>query len=147
MLHHSFEHMADPNAVMGHLRRLIMPSGCVLIRMPVVGYAWRHYHSDWVQLDPPRHLFVQSAISMLLLAERWGFWVDESQTLFDSTDFQFWGSEQYRRDIPLWDERSYAHGLHRSMFSAAEIANFRRRAAQLNTKRDGDSAGFFLRPN
>jgi SAM-dependent methyltransferase len=147
MLHHSFEHMADPQAVMGHLRRLVSPGGCVLIRMPVVGHAWHEYGADWVQLDPPRHLFVQSPLSVRLLAERSGFRVDESLTEFDSNEFQFWGSEQYRRDIPLHDERSYLNGLRGSVFSETDIAQFRKQADVLNRNQDGDQAGFYLRPS
>jgi SAM-dependent methyltransferase len=147
MLHHSFEHMADPNSAMGHLRRLVSPGGCVLIRMPVVGHAWRQYQADWVQLDPPRHIFVQSPLSVRLLAERSGFRVDESLTEYDSTEFQFWGSEQYRRDISLYDERSYLKGLRGSVFSETEIAQFRIQAGVLNRNQDGDQAGFFLRPS
>jgi 2-polyprenyl-3-methyl-5-hydroxy-6-metoxy-1,4-benzoquinol methylase len=146
MLHHSFEHMARPTSVMDQLRRLIVPTGCVLIRMPIVGYAWRHYKADWVQLDPPRHLFVHSQKSTRLLAERSGFRIDESVSMFDSSEFQFWGSEQYQCDIPLHDPRSYLNGLRGSMFSRADILRFRKRAVELNAMQDGDRGDFFLRP-
>ena len=147
MLHHSFEHMSNPNSAMEQLRRLIAPNGCVLIRMPVVGYAWREYQTNWIQLDPPRHYFVHSQMSTRLLAKRSGFWMDDCLTLYDSDDFQFWGSEQYKRDIPMHDRRSYLNGLRGSVFSPAEIVDFRKRAAALNAKQDGDRGDFFLRPS
>ena len=78
-----------------------------------------------------------------MLAERAGFVLDA--TTFESNEFQFWGSEQYRQDIPLEDPRSYAHGLDGSIFTKAQIEHYRERAAQLNQKKDGDSAAFLLR--
>jgi hypothetical protein len=64
--------------------------------------------------------------------------------VFDSTEFQFWGSEQYAKDIPLRSNRSYAENPEQSIFSRKEIESFRNRAAELNQKKEGDSASFYL---
>jgi SAM-dependent methyltransferase len=144
MLHHSFEHMPDPRHAMKELFRLVRPGGYVLIRTPVAGsYAWRTYRTNWVQLDPPRHLFVPSVRSLRALAEEVGFAVTD--IVFDSDEFQFWGSEQCKRSIPLFDPRSYYVNPRASLFSRKEIREFRTRAEQLNRDRDGDSAAFYLR--
>lgn len=144
MLHHSFEHMPDPAETLGQLYRLLRPGGRALIRIPVAdSYAWRTYGADWVQLDAPRHFFLHTRRSLRILAEAAGFVIESVEC--DSTDFQFWGSEQYRRGIPLQDPRSHAVDPRASGFRRAELRDFRRRAAALNRKGDGDQACFVLR--
>lgn len=140
MAHHSLEHMPDQHGAMAALRRLLAPGGCLLIRIPVKsGAAWRHYGEHWVQLDAPRHLFLHTEQSLLRLAAAHGLEVVDS--FYDSTDFQFIGSELYRRDIPLIE------GDVEALFPAPERAEFRRRARELNQGRDGDQACFVLRPS
>ncbi len=55
---------------------------------------------------------------------------------------QFWGSEQYVRDIPLRDKRSLVEGGRE--FSRLQLAEFEREAEELNIARQGDQAAFFL---
>lgn len=143
MAHHSFEHVADPEATLSGLRRLLQPGGRALLRTPVAdSFAWRRYGTSWVQLDAPRHLFVHTRRSIGVLAERTSFRV--VSTICDSRAFQFWASEQYERGIPLRDPRSFAESPGGSVFSAEEIAEFERRAKQLNEEDDGDQAVFVL---
>jgi SAM-dependent methyltransferase len=144
MLNHSFEHMAQPALVLERLRERLNDGGSMLIRIPLASsWAWRVYGPDWVQLDAPRHLFIHTQRSMSILAERAGMGV--SRVFFDSGSFQFWGSEQYRRDIPHRDPRSYWEDPGTELFTAAEIKDFERRAKRLNKRGTGDSAGFVLR--
>lgn len=143
MLNHSFEHMASPTLVLEGLRERLGEGGSIVIRMPVASWAWRTYGTDWVQLDAPRHLFIHTPRSMSVLAERAGLTV--SRVFFDSGSFQFWGSEQYRRDIPHRDPRSYWENRATAQFTAAEIEDYERRARRLNRQGLGDSAGFVLR--
>lgn len=143
MLHHSFEHMPEPERVFRALYRLARPGAYVLIRIPVVpSYAWRTYGVHWVQLDAPRHLFLHSRESMGILAARAGFRLMRIEC--DSTAFQFWGSEQYLRDIPLCDPRSFARNAGRSLFSKETLAAFDAKAAGLNRRDDGDQACFLM---
>ncbi|MFO0918387.1 MAG: class I SAM-dependent methyltransferase [Planctomycetaceae bacterium] len=145
MFHHSFEHMADPERVLQRTRQLLDPHGVCLIAVPVVPcYAWEHYGTDWVQLDAPRHFFLHSVKSMEILADRCGLMV--SEVLYNSSAFQFWGSEQYRRQIPLRSPQSYAENPAGSIFSDQAIQEFSNRAQDLNKDGRGDSAVFFLRP-
>ena len=144
MFHHSFEHLADPGESLKAARLLLSPRGHCLIRMPTVSsYAWRHYGMNWVQLDAPRHFHVHSVDSVRILADGAGF--DLSSLVYDSTAFQFWASEQYARDIPLYDPRSYAVAARSSIFSKQQIAVFEQRAAELNAAELGDQAVFYLR--
>lgn len=143
VLNHSIEHMDAPLDVLKHVRRLLAPNGQVLISTPIASsFAWREYGVNWVQLDAPRHLFVHSVKSLEFLARQAGLSVIDAW--YDSTEFQFWGSEQYRAGIPLHDKRSYARSHKRSIFSAGQILSFRQRAAELNRARDGDEASLYL---
>lgn len=144
MFHHSLEHIPTPRTYLEIARKLLAPKGVALIRVPVAGtFAWKHYGANWVQLDAPRHLFLPTVKSMNLLAEQCGFEIFKTE--FDSTDFQFWGSEQYLKDIPLNDPRSYSKNPEQSIFSSADIASFKARAEALNREGQGDSACFYLR--
>jgi hypothetical protein len=105
-------------------------------------FAWREFGTDWVQLDAPRHLFLHTEKSIRILAQRTGFAVRE--ITYDSSAFQFWGSEQYRQGIPLHDKRSYLVDRRRSPFTRREIAAFEKRATELNSRGDGDQGCFYL---
>jgi 2-polyprenyl-3-methyl-5-hydroxy-6-metoxy-1,4-benzoquinol methylase len=145
MLNHSFEHMAQPAKVLERLRGLLNGTGWVVIRVPVAdSWACRAYGADWVQLDAPRHLFIHTERSMKVLARQTGFVI--ARVFFDSYSLQFWGSEQYRQNIPLRDPRSYAENTETDLFTRGQIKAFDRQARHLNRMRDGDSAGFVLRP-
>jgi len=144
MFHHSFEHMPDPLSALRDTFRLLAPGGRVLIRIPVAdSEAWRIYGADWVQFDAPRHLFLHTRSSIHSLADQAGFKVEE--IVFDSSDFQFWGSELYRRDIPLHDPVLGKDVNLDHVFSREELRDFAERARELNEQGRGDQACFFLR--
>jgi SAM-dependent methyltransferase len=145
MLHHSFEHMPDPREMFRQLRPRLRPGGAVLIRIPVGGcFAWKRYGADWVQLDAPRHFFLHTENSLRLVAEAAGLVVVGVR--YDSKGFQFWGSEQYRRDVPLKDPRSpFSNPAGQTLFSIAELAAWAAEAEKLNTRGEGDQACFYLR--
>lgn len=144
MLHHTLEHVPNPEAVLGQVYRLLRPGRFALVRIPVAGtLAWRTYGADWVQLDAPRHHVLFTERALRGLAERIGFTVEHVE--YDSTGFQFWGSEQYRRDVPLMDPRSVAVDPTGSGFTPSELREFEARAAELNLNHDGDQACFYLR--
>jgi SAM-dependent methyltransferase len=143
MAHHSVEHLPEPEPVLRALARLVAPGGTLLLRVPVAQtHAWRTYGADWIQLDAPRHLFIPSRAGMEQLAARCGLRV--RQVLFDSSNFQFLGSEQYRQDIPMFgDPRSYFDGA-QDRFTRAQAAGWAQQARALNAADDGDQACFFL---
>jgi SAM-dependent methyltransferase len=137
IMNHSFEHMPEPQAVLERVRGLLAEGGVLIIRTPIAGsWAMRHYGADWVQLDAPRHLFVHSERGLRRLAETAGLRVEKMA--YDSTALQFWGSEQYRRGVPL------AAG--RRDFSRREMHEFAKRAEELNRRGEGDQAWFHLSP-
>ena len=143
MMNHSFEHVLDQHETLTQIKKLLSPSGVCMIRIPTVSsWAWDHYGVDWVQLDAPRHLFLHSQESMQFLADKVGF--DLKETVYDSFAFQYWGSEQYLKDIPLNDERSYAVNPNKSIFSDHQIQNYAIRSKALNAEQQGDQAAFYL---
>jgi 2-polyprenyl-3-methyl-5-hydroxy-6-metoxy-1,4-benzoquinol methylase len=143
MFHHSLEHMPDPVEAVRSAAGLLAPGGVCLVRTPTVSsHAWERYGTDWVQLDAPRHLFLFSVEAMAVLAQRAGLRLREFRS--ESTQFQFWGSEQYLRDIPLTDRRSYRVSRSGSIFTRREIRRFRRDSARLNRAGRGDQAAFYL---
>lgn len=144
MFHHSFEHVPDPLETLVAVSRLLAPEGTCLVRIPTSSsYAWEHYRTNWVQLDAPRHYFLHSVASMEYLASQAGLIVDE--VIYDSTAFQFWGSEQYARDIPLESPQSYKNNPLQSFFTPEQIATFNQRATELNQHKLGDQAAFYLK--
>lgn len=142
MFHHSLEHMPDPLTALTAAARLTKPGKYILVRVPVAdSYAWRTYGTDWVQFDAPRHIFLHTVKSINILAERSGLILEK--VVHDSTAFQFWGSEQNRRNIYLFSNDSYT--LNKSLLSADEMQVLARRAAELNQQGDGDQACFYLK--
>jgi SAM-dependent methyltransferase len=135
--HHSLEHMPDQRAVLTRAREVLAPGGSLIVRIPIVGgEAWETYRAHWAQLDPPRHLYLHSAKSFALVAAQAGLKIIKLD--FDSTGFQFWGSELFRRDIPLNDPRSPAAGGAPAIFTAAELSDFEVKARALNQAARGD---------
>lgn len=137
LFNHTFEHLKDPLAALVAVARILSPSGVCVIRMPTVPcHAWRQYGVHWVQLDAPRHAFVHSVKSLAILADAAG--LSHTETRYDSTAFQFWGSELYRSGVPLALADS-------SRFQSSDLCEFEQRARNLNLNRQGDQAAFYLR--
>lgn len=143
MMHHVLEHMDQQKDALVDCRNLLKDDGCLMIRIPLIGEAWKLYQENWVQLDAPRHFFLHSLKSLQILAEKCGFEI--RHIIFDSTDFQFWGSELYKKDIPLFaaedDFKMYAI---EKVFNSDELKTFELNAKQLNIDSKGDSASFYL---
>jgi len=143
MFHHSFEHMQEPLAVFENISKLLTDKGCALIRIPTVSsYAWKNYGVNWVQLDAPRHFFLHSLKSIEILASKAGLKINE--IVFDSTEFQFLGSEQYKQGVSLLSDQSYYVNPKASGFNAQRIDFFRSEAARLNKEKQGDQICVYL---
>ena len=69
VLHHVFEHVADPGRVVSDIRRLLRPGGrCVVVTPNAASLGQRVFGRSWVHWDPPRHLqvFVPSSLATCL---------------------------------------------------------------------------------
>ena len=143
MLHHSFEHLPDPLESLREIHRLLPPGKFCLIRIPVKAFAWEKYGVDWVQLDPPRHLFLYTEQSFRLLAEKTGF--ELAKVVYDSDVFQFYASEQYVRNIALNEKIDADGNDFAESITPAQIRAWQREAEILNREQRGDQACFYLR--
>ncbi len=144
MLNHVFEHVPDSKSVLKEIYRLLKPGHIALIRVPVAdSSSWKKYGVNWVALDAPRHLHIQTPKSMKILAAQTGF--ELFDVLFDSDEYQFWGSEQYAKDISMRGKRSYYENPNNSIFTKAQIEQYKLDAKELNKKGEGDAACFYLR--
>jgi 2-polyprenyl-3-methyl-5-hydroxy-6-metoxy-1,4-benzoquinol methylase len=136
MLNHSFEHMDSPLKVLEKLKTLLSKDGYILIRIPVSNsFAWRKYRTNWIQLDAPRHFFLHTTKSMTILTEQSGLEIEN--IIYESTSFQFTGSEKYLRGLKYEDADTF--------FSPEQIKAFDAEAKHLNEINDGDTACFYLK--
>lgn len=143
-LSHSFEHMPNPIEVMKKISEILSDGGTCMIRIPVFpNYIWEKYGTDWAQIDAPRHFYLHSVKSMQILAEQAGLKIEE--VVYDSWEFQFWGSEQYKNDIPLKSELSYESNPQKSIFTDEDIKNYKMESKKLNQLKQGDQATFYLK--
>jgi SAM-dependent methyltransferase len=146
MFHHSFEHVPDPETSLREALKRLTPGGRVLIRMPTPSsLTFETYGAAWVQLDAPRHLVLLSRRGVESLCERVGATVISVDD--DSTGFQFWGSEQYLRGIPLMDGQSVMMAPHAAPFSKAQLQAWEKQAVALNGQGRGDQAAWVIAPD
>jgi 2-polyprenyl-3-methyl-5-hydroxy-6-metoxy-1,4-benzoquinol methylase len=143
ILNHSFEHLPNPLQTIEKIALLLNKNGVCIIRTPTVDSdSWRFYKENWVQLDAPRHLFLYSLKSLNLIFNTYKLRI--SKIIHDSTDFQFWGSEQYSKDISLHSKVSYLTDPQASIFDDQQIKKFKKRANDLNKNKRGDQAVYFI---
>ena len=136
MMHHSFEHLADPQQVFKTCFERLNPGGRLLVRCPVADAAvWKEKQSLWVQLDAPRHMTIPSTQGFVAAAQRSGFEVQE--IIFDSTSFQFWGTALYEQGEKL------DSGKVSTLFSEKQLVEWEQKAIQYNQEGVGDQACFF----
>jgi 2-polyprenyl-3-methyl-5-hydroxy-6-metoxy-1,4-benzoquinol methylase len=144
IFNHSFEHMPHPLEIFRHLSSIVAENGLIIIRIPTVSsFAWKCYKTDWVQLDAPRHLFLHSINSIEILAKTAGLTVELIE--YDSNSFQYFGSEQYKMDIPLYHEKSFFMSRKNSLFTRSNIVEYEKKSLELNANNNGDQFTAYLR--
>jgi len=144
MFHHSFEHINEQKEILLKVGELLGKNGICLIRIPVVSsFAWKNYRLNWIQFDAPRHFYLHSLKSFSLLAEQSKLKL--TKVKYDSSDLQFWGSEQYLKNISFFSPNSYYLNKKENIFSKKQISNFKKQAIELNNNNDGDQAIFILK--
>lgn len=71
---HVIEHHPDPIALMKECSRILKPEGYLVFTTPnVLALGHRLYKTDWLCLDPPRHLYIFSPAALLRAAKESGF--------------------------------------------------------------------------
>ena len=138
MMHHSFEHMEDPDQVLKACFEKLKVGGMLLIRCPVADAdVWKEKRDLWVQLDAPRHLIIPTVRGLKSKAESLGFVLDEVE--FDSSDFQFWGTGLYENGEILQEAKVG------QFFTREERKILKEKALKYNQEGKGDQACFYLR--
>lgn len=142
MFNHSLEHVPDPVATLKAANERLAPGGICLVRLPTTSSeAWTVYGKHWCLIDAPRHIVIPSRRGMELAADTVGMQLE--QVWDDSNSSQFFGSECYRRDIPLPEIKSLLNLIR--IFGLKQILGWERRSNRLNRHGRGDQAGFVLR--
>jgi SAM-dependent methyltransferase len=140
-LHHSFEHMDEPENVLRLLSEILDENGTVMIRIPLAdSYAYKKYGSDWVQLDAPRHTFLHTKKSLKILSERTGF--RKMQVVYDSRAFQFWASEVNKKGVSIHTVSTYRSLLYKA---GSFFKRHTALAERCNKNQSGDQAMFLLK--
>jgi SAM-dependent methyltransferase len=141
MFLHSLEHVANPLDTLKFARNLLDNEGTILIRTPIVSYAFERYGKFWFQIDAPRHQLIYSEKGLEIITDRAGLQIVNSY--YDSTDAQFIFSEAYKNNIAYieWQSRkTFVNSIKENFFSP----NIRR-ARRLNSLRRGDQAVVYAR--
>lgn len=138
MFHNSFEHMENPNEILGATRSLLKKGGKVLIQIPLSdSFAWEKYKENWYNLDAPRHFYLHTRQSMHMLAQSNGFAIKKINC--NSYYSQFTASELYKRGIPASADKK-----DKTIFSRKEIVEYQNLTHKLNAQGKGDAAAFYL---
>jgi SAM-dependent methyltransferase len=140
MFHHSLEHVADPAASLRAAVKLLLSRGLILVRIPIVSYAWERYGDKWVGLDAPRHLSLPTENGFATLVKRIGLRIIHSR--YDSTAMQFLASEAYERGQSL--REAFASNPPKTLLRTLLAAPKSIAARRLNRQRRGDQAAFAL---
>lgn len=143
-LHHSLEHIYDQQDILFQIEQHLTDDGVCLIRIPIVSsQVWEEYGTHWVEMDPPRHLYLHSLKSLELLAGKVGLEVFSIE--YDTSAFEFYGSEMYARNISWNDDNSPLTNSKSTLFTKEEMEGFKVRANEVNQRGRAGRAGFFLR--
>lgn len=143
MFNHSLEHIFNHYQMLEKAKELLYEEGTILVRMPVINKAFENYRENWVQLDAPRHLLIHSLKSFETLCKELNLVI--YKVIFDSTEYQFMGSEQYKRDITHYAPNSYKVDSDNSIFTKKEIKKFKNLTTKFNNLGLGDQCAFFLK--
>lgn len=143
MFNHSFEHIYEQDDTLKKAIGLLSDIGTLMIRIPVINNAFETYKENWVQIDAPRHFVIHSIKSLNILCEKNGALI--YNYFFDSTSFQFLGSEQFKNGISSYALNSYKTNLAQSIFSENDIKLYEKKARRFNKEGLGDQAVFFIR--
>lgn len=137
MLHHALEHMGEPEKVLNRCFELLETNGQLLIRMPISdSKVWKDEGVSWVQLDAPRHLHIPSVEGLKALARESG--LECREVVFDSSEFQFWGTELVKMKKPLSKVKAD------ETFTRQDLARWRKKSNLYNQKAVGDQACFYF---
>jgi SAM-dependent methyltransferase len=140
---HSFEHIYNQLESLKKISSILSKNGNLILSMPIKNdYIWNLYGRNWVQIDAPRHLFIHTLDSFRILLKNSNLKIKD--VIFNSNEFFLWGSEQIKNGIYLNADNSYLKNPKKSIFCTNEIKSFKVEAENLNNKKLGDQAIFYI---
>jgi SAM-dependent methyltransferase len=143
MMHHALEHVPNPVEVLKDIKKILKPNGQILIRIPYVdSYCWEQYKENWMQMDPPRHLYLHSEKSIQIMLKEVG--LNQDNVIFDANMYAIVGSEQNKLDISMQEEKSYLANRNSSIFSSNQLKKFESISNKSNIESRGDQVCLYL---
>ncbi len=140
MFHHSLEHVPEPVETLMTAAKLLSAKGAILVRLPLISFAWEKYRENWFGLETPRHLAIPTENGMLRAADRSGFRV--SRIRYDSSPRGFVASEAYKKGKSFVE--AFPASPPRTIFRMLTSVGYALKARRLNSARKGDQAAFVL---
>lgn len=142
ILSHVLEHLPNQENVFKKLKQLLDKDGRIVVSIPIKEKAWNDYKENWVQLDAPRHFHIYRHQSFLSFLRQLNLVVENFK--FDSSAFQFWGSELYKNNIPLINIVKDYSKLN-SFFTENQLNEFSKKSKLYNENESGDSATYVIK--
>jgi len=98
LMNHVIEHIYDPLCTLGTIRRILRPGGMLVVTTPnSSGSGHHHFRSNWVHLDPPRHLRLFNHTNLCALIKRAGLRPTKIRSSIRITQQSFVASRSIRR--------------------------------------------------
>lgn len=142
VFNHSFEHLRDPLRSLLESKQRLRKHGVILIRTPVVSWAFHKFGVNWFQIDAPRHFCVFSQQGIQLVTEMAGLKLNE--TRYDSDESQILWSERYASDLSMVDAPEKPLKVLAAKLLLRRRYRLIRFAHKLNELRIGDQAAFYI---
>ena len=141
LLGESVCHSDSTVSLLAAARERLAFGGKIFVSTPVAG-SWgsRNYGPDWAAINPPLSVIVPSVKGLASAAERAFLQIIDAQ--FDMNETDILASELIRRSLPVLPNLARA----RSIFGSEKLRTWRKRARQLNFRRDGDRGIFVMAP-
>jgi hypothetical protein len=111
--------------------------------MPVVNRSWTELGADWIELDPPRHMFIPSVGGFsALIASIPGLRLVD--TRFDTTAFEFYGSDLARMRVPLRDAGGQTDTSPARYVNKTQLKTWSNQAREYNQRGEAGRASFLI---